>query len=89
MTVRIEDVNDNPPVISSTSGPMSISLLESTPSDTIISVVSATDMDVGDNAHIHYDITSGNDAGSIAQVSLLNFVMYIVTTLHRQVLYQC
>ena len=64
VTVRIEDVNDNPPVISSTSGPTSLSLLESTPTGTILSVVSATDVDVGDNAHIRYDITSGNDAGN-------------------------
>jgi len=90
VTVRIEDMNDNPPVISSTSGPTSLSLLESTPTGTILSVLSATDMDVGDNAHISYDITSGNEAGN-TKVSLF-VIMYIGLILsppHRQVLYRC
>ena len=46
-------------------GPESITLLESTPagSSTIVSVVRATDPDVGTNAHIQYQISSGNDLG--------------------------
>ena len=65
--IRISDENDNAPVMDATplTGSETITLLESTPagSGTIVSVVRATDSDVGDNAHIQYQITSGNDLG--------------------------
>ena len=64
--MRINDVNDNNPVISPTSGPKTLRVLETTPVDTILSVITATDEDFGTNAHIRYEITNGNDAGTIS-----------------------
>ena len=65
VVVRVQDQNDNPPIMDAvpTSGSESITLLESIPQNTIIAVVRATDADVGNNAHIAYAITSGNDLG--------------------------
>ena len=63
--MRISDVNDNSPVISPTSGPRALGVQETTPVDTILSVITATDEDFGTNAHIRYEITGGNDAGTI------------------------
>lgn len=44
-------------------GSETIRILETTPANTLLTVVQATDADVGDNADITYQITSGNELG--------------------------
>ena len=44
-------------------GSESITLLESAPRGSILAVVRATDLDVGINAIIQYELTSGNVLG--------------------------
>lgn len=44
-------------------GSETIRLLESSPVNTLLSVVQAMDADVGENAEISYQITAGNELG--------------------------
>ncbi|NXJ62285.1 PCD23 protein, partial [Rostratula benghalensis] len=59
--ITVLDVNDNPPVFSSTE--YHIHVKESIPVGSHITEVSASDHDVGTNAEITYAIISGNDRG--------------------------
>lgn len=59
--MRVTDINDNSPVIQQT-GPIVRDVVEHTRNRTQLAVISATDADYGDNAHIAYNIMSGNSA---------------------------
>ena len=65
VVITISDQNDNAPIMDAMplSGSEAIIILEDTPPGTILTVVQATDLDVGGNAHIHYQITERNDLG--------------------------
>ena len=56
LTVAIEDVNDNAPIISPLEPSYSIS--EDAPIDTVIATVTATDIDIGENSTLRYSLTS-------------------------------
>ena len=58
----ITDINDNDPVIQNPDI-MQVSVVENAANGSILAVISATDADYGDNAHISYSIVGGN-AGS-------------------------
>ena len=55
----INDINDLSPVIDQM-GPITVDVVEHVRNQSILAVISATDGDLGDNAHISYSITSGN-----------------------------
>ena len=63
--MTISDQNDNAPVMDETplTGTRDIVVVEDVTVGTVLAVVRATDTDVGDNAEILYEITSGNDLG--------------------------
>ena len=61
--MTINDINDHNPVIEQTS-PISVTVIENSLIGTFLHVISAVDvMDYGDNAHIVYEILSGNEDG--------------------------
>lgn len=57
--VRVLDVNDNMPVAASSS--YTFTTQENINPPTVVGVVSASDLDAGDNGKIYYYITEGND----------------------------
>lgn len=57
--MTITDINDLPPVIDQMS-PIEVDVVEHVRNQSILAVITATDGDLGDNAHISYSITSGN-----------------------------
>ena len=62
--MTIGDQNDNAPeMLDPLTGTRSIVILEDAPEGSILAVVIATDPDIGTNAAIQYEITSGNDLG--------------------------
>jgi hypothetical protein len=63
ITIAVFDDNDHRPVFETPNG-QTISLPESTVTDTVIFQVKASDQDRGMNALIHYWITSGNTNGT-------------------------
>lgn len=71
VTVRILDINDNSPVF--VSGlTTSVSVLENSPTGTLLTVLSATDADAEPNfTAILYSITSGNPDGKNNSMGLL------------------
>lgn len=62
VTVIIEDINDNDPMFQNMD-PVEVSVVENAIDGSIVAVLTATDADVGTNAHIRYQITAGNDLG--------------------------
>ena len=58
VTIAIEDVNDNAPII--TNNVSSVNVLENSKSSTPIFYVKAVDKDIGANGEIQYEIISGN-----------------------------
>ena len=74
VTVVLDDVNDNSPVIAGTYTP---TVSETASIGTVVTTVVATDADDGDNSRLTYTITGGNtdddfvisSAGGIIQVS--------------------
>ena len=65
--MTISDQNDNAPTMDENplTGTTSIVVLEDALVGTILAVVRASDPDVGDNAVIMYEISSGNDLGKV------------------------
>jgi len=61
--VDIEDVNDNAPVFQRPS--YSVSILEDAPLGSVVTTVSAHDLDVGDNGRIIYRLATESDTFSI------------------------
>ena len=59
VTIHVGDANDNYPIFSETSYQFSIE--ENLPSDTTVGEVSATDLDEGNNALLHYDFIPAQD----------------------------
>lgn len=78
--MNIGDVNDNNPDMdpSPLSGSSSITILENAALGTILVIVRATDADFGDNAHIQYEIDSGNDLGNYMIYSSKIIIIVIV-----------
>nr|XP_056711025.1 protocadherin-23 [Euleptes europaea] len=61
VSITVLDVNDSPPIF--TSLEYRVHVRENTPVGSPITVVSASDDDVGSNAKVTYSIASGNDKG--------------------------
>ena len=59
VTITVEDVNDSPPVFVSL--PYIADILENSPPDTLVFIVSSTDADIGTNALVAYTIIGGNE----------------------------
>ena len=55
ISIQLQDINDNPPVL--VSPPTEVNISENAPIQTVISVIQAMDNDIGDNAVISYQIS--------------------------------
>ena len=56
VTVDIEDVNDNPPIIQQTTGELFITVPENNPVGSVLRTISATDVDLGPNADFFFTL---------------------------------
>jgi len=65
VTVDVTDVNDHAPVF--IAAPYTATVPEDSPSGTVVTTVRAVDGDLGLNAELRYDVTSGDDLGWFAQ----------------------
>ncbi|XP_066506573.1 protocadherin alpha-2-like [Hoplias malabaricus] len=68
VTVRVSDVNDNPPRFSLPS--VDAYVKENSPAGGLIAVVSAQDRDTGENAHLSYSLLSSPDLPVSSAVSI-------------------
>ncbi|XP_066506572.1 protocadherin alpha-13-like [Hoplias malabaricus] len=68
VTVRVSDVNDNPPRFSVPS--VDVYVKENSPAGGLIAVVSAQDRDTGENAHLSYSLLSSPDLPVSSAVSI-------------------
>jgi len=64
LTVNIQDVNDNSPII--TNPQPTFNITENSVIGTLVGIISATDIDSGTNAEIVYEILTGNDGGKFS-----------------------
>ena len=88
ITVLVNDLNDNNPVISAT---YDMTVAEDTPLRTIVHQIAATDADTGVNDDVQYTINSGNtgsaftinaDSGYI-QVAILKTIKKLSLYFHK------
>ena len=61
VSVRVDDVNDNPPTFPSSV--FALDILESVPMESRFPIDSASDIDSGENGTVDYAVISGNTAG--------------------------
>ena len=79
VTIQLQDINDNPPVL--VSPPTEANISESEAIQTVILIIQATDSDIGDNAAISYQIngsslfTIDSSTGTIILTSSLDYEM--------------
>lgn len=75
--ITLTDVNDNIPVISS-STITSTSIMENTSPSSIVTVITATDADTGVNGALTYSIISGNTNGIYDAYRWLDAIVYLI-----------
>ena len=81
VTIIVLDVNDNNPIIGL--HPESISVLENATIGSSVMEFSATDLDSGNNAQIHFSIISGNQ-GSVFNMEAASGILYLEKALDRE-----
>ncbi|KAK7101767.1 hypothetical protein V1264_020097 [Littorina saxatilis] len=80
VTVIVDDVNDNTPVITGIYTP---TVPENTATGTIVTTVIATDKDSGDNARLTYVIVNGNTDNDFI-ISDVNGIIQVKNSLNRE-----
>ncbi|XP_072515643.1 uncharacterized protein [Salminus brasiliensis] len=68
VTVRVSDVNDNPPRFPEPS--INVYVKENSPAGGLIAVVSAKDIDMGENAHVTYSLCDSSNTPLSSVVSI-------------------